>query len=72
MNPKDIVRSWKDEDYRYSLKAPGDPAGPVAIGDEELSEVSGTDPLLSTVIISIPTLLWIPPITLPTVCLFPR
>ncbi|MET7321875.1 mersacidin/lichenicidin family type 2 lantibiotic [Streptomyces sp. NPDC005549] len=41
----DIVRSWKDADYRLSLgsEAPAHPSGDglTAITDEELTEVNG-------------------------------
>src|SRR5262245_53030277 len=79
MNSAEIVRSWKDEDYRLGLSAAeqlvaqGNPAGLVALSDEELSEASGgADPLPNTVILSPATFYWLPPITLPMVCLCPR
>ena len=43
----DIIRAWKDEDYRQSLSAeqqeqlPVNPAGLVELDDEEMSSVSG-------------------------------
>ena len=79
MKSEEIVRSWKNEDYRYSpggaaqASAPGDPTGLIALGDEELSEASGgADSLPNTVILSPTTFVWFPPITLPIVCLSPR
>jgi mersacidin/lichenicidin family type 2 lantibiotic len=47
MNSIEIVRSWKDEGYLSSLdeaqrsRLPGNPAGPVELGDEDLSQVDG-------------------------------
>jgi len=76
MLPSEIVRSWKDEEYRFSLTGaeqsmlPGDPAGLVALGDDELSEAGGgADPLVSIMIL--PPLIF-PLITSPIICLFPR
>ncbi len=43
----EIVRSWKDEDYRLSLNSeelalmPGNPAGLIELTDEELVGVDG-------------------------------
>lgn len=42
MNPKDIIRAWKDEDFRASLAdAPANPAGLVAVDDADLKNVAG-------------------------------
>ena len=60
MSNVDIVRAWKDEDYRQSLSAeqqeqlPVNPAGLVELDDEDMSSVSGGcttcgDPLHSPV-----------------------
>ena len=43
----DVVRAWKDEDYRMSLSEaerkmlPGNPAGLIEISDSELGAVGG-------------------------------
>ena len=43
----DVVRAWKDEDYRMSLSEvdrkmlPGNPAGLIEISDSELGGVAG-------------------------------
>ncbi len=76
MNSIEIVRSWKDEDYRFGLSgeeqalAPDNPAEIIALGDEELMLIGGgTDPLTSIVITTplLTTSIW-PPITLPPFC----
>ncbi|TAE61612.1 MAG: mersacidin/lichenicidin family type 2 lantibiotic [Nostocales cyanobacterium] len=47
MSNVDIVRAWKDEEYRHSLSAeqreqlPVNPAGLVELDDEDMSSVSG-------------------------------
>ncbi len=47
MSRLDIVRAWKDEDYRNSLSAedlahlPEHPAGSIELSDTELVEVAG-------------------------------
>ena len=47
MSESDIVRAWKDEQYRNSLSAnqqsevPEHPAGEVELDDDELKEVDG-------------------------------
>jgi mersacidin/lichenicidin family type 2 lantibiotic len=47
MNSFEIVRSWKDEDYRLSLinkeqaLAPENPAGLLELNDEDLVAVEG-------------------------------
>jgi mersacidin/lichenicidin family type 2 lantibiotic len=82
MNSTEIVRSWKDEDYRLSLGAreqtllPDSPVGIVALSDEELSEVGGGTtgillgvPLvIGTVPVAIGTAV---PVSSPIICLFP-
>ena len=47
MSKLDIVRAWKDEDYRNSLSndqqslLPANPAGQIDLGMEELEQVEG-------------------------------
>lgn len=47
MSEKDIIRAWKDADYRNSLSAaeraalPAHPAGLVEIRDEDVAAVAG-------------------------------
>ncbi len=47
MTPSEIIRAWKDEEYRMSLSEsdraalPAHPAGIVELSDEELSGVAG-------------------------------
>lgn len=47
MSQFDVVRAWKDEDYRMSLQAsqraqlPENPAGMIELTDAELSDVTG-------------------------------
>jgi mersacidin/lichenicidin family type 2 lantibiotic len=47
MTNNEIVRSWKDDDYRLGLHSgelafmPGNPAGLIELGDNELLEVDG-------------------------------
>ncbi|MTJ06761.1 MULTISPECIES: mersacidin/lichenicidin family type 2 lantibiotic [unclassified Anabaena] len=47
MSNLDIIRAWKDEEYRHSLSAeqqeqlPANPAGLVELNDEDMSSVSG-------------------------------
>lgn len=47
MSEKDIIRAWKDADYRNSLSAseraalPAHPAGLVEIRDEDVEGVAG-------------------------------
>ena len=47
MSEKDIIRAWKDEDYRNSLSEsaraalPAHPAGLVEIRDEDVEAVAG-------------------------------
>lgn len=47
MSDVDIVRAWKDAEYRASLNAvqrtalPAHPAGPLELADAELDAVSG-------------------------------
>jgi mersacidin/lichenicidin family type 2 lantibiotic len=54
MNNKDIIRAWKDEQYRLSLsdaeraRLPTNPAGIVELSDSELQSVAGgTDEMLA-------------------------
>ncbi|MEA5617253.1 mersacidin/lichenicidin family type 2 lantibiotic [Cronbergia sp. UHCC 0137] len=47
MSNVDIVRAWKDEEYRHSLSVeqqqelPANPAGLIELSDEDMSSVSG-------------------------------
>jgi len=47
MSHLDIIRAWKDEDYRASLSAeqlsllPENPAGLIELSDEDMSSLSG-------------------------------
>lgn len=47
MSNIDVVRAWKDKDYRSSLSPeelaalPPNPAGPIEISDEDLGNVAG-------------------------------
>ena len=47
MSNRDIVRAWKDAEYRQSLSAeeqallPEHPAGAIELADEELPQVAG-------------------------------
>jgi mersacidin/lichenicidin family type 2 lantibiotic len=47
MTTNEIVRSWKDEDYRLNLKSeelslvPDNPAGLVELTDQELFDIEG-------------------------------
>jgi mersacidin/lichenicidin family type 2 lantibiotic len=49
MNPEQIVRSWKNEDYRLSLSLdeqallPENPAGLIELSDDELLGIGGGD-----------------------------
>jgi mersacidin/lichenicidin family type 2 lantibiotic len=49
MNPEQIVRSWKNEDYRLSLSVdeqallPENPAGLIELSDEDLLGIGGGD-----------------------------
>jgi mersacidin/lichenicidin family type 2 lantibiotic len=58
MTTNEIVRSWKDEDYRSSLNGeklaliPNSPAGLMELTDEELLGVDGAD----TVVICVATI----------------
>ncbi|MCP6757220.1 MAG: mersacidin/lichenicidin family type 2 lantibiotic [Fischerella sp. CENA71] len=47
MSQKDIIRAWKDEDFRNSLteeqlsQLPENPAGILELEDEEMKNISG-------------------------------
>jgi mersacidin/lichenicidin family type 2 lantibiotic len=47
MSAKNIVRAWKDEEYRMSLgdseraEMPDNPAGAVTLSDDEVDRVAG-------------------------------
>ncbi len=53
MTANEIVRSWKDEDYRLSLNSeelalmPGNPAGLIELTDQELVGVEGAETILA-------------------------
>jgi mersacidin/lichenicidin family type 2 lantibiotic len=55
MSNIDVIRAWKDEDYRSTLSQaeldflPANPAGPTELSDEALRSVDGGT-LLTTVI----------------------
>lgn len=50
----DVVRAWKDEDYRDSLtqdqrdRLPENPAGLVELSDEDMSSIAGGHPTIMT------------------------
>ncbi len=50
MSPRDIIRAWKDIEYRLSLSAaeraslPSNPAGLIELSDAELDWASGGTP----------------------------
>ena len=52
MTAHDIIRAWKDKDYRGSLSKeqrallPAHPAAMVDLGEEELQAVNGGTPML--------------------------
>jgi mersacidin/lichenicidin family type 2 lantibiotic len=52
MNINQIIRAWKDENYRLSLTAaeramlPENPAGALELSDAQLGAVSGAGPTL--------------------------
>ena len=56
MSNGDIVRAWKDAEYRQSLSAeeqallPEHPAGSLKLTDEELSQVAGASTLFITML----------------------
>jgi mersacidin/lichenicidin family type 2 lantibiotic len=47
MSPRDIIRAWKDEEFRLNLSEaerallPAHPAGLIALEDAELDQVAG-------------------------------
>ena len=47
MSSSNVIRAWKDEDYRLSLseaeraKLPENPAGLIELSDEDLSDATG-------------------------------
>ena len=55
MSTPDVIRGWKDEDYRQSLSheqramLPEHPAGVIELSDEEMDAAGGTFILLITV-----------------------
>jgi len=74
MNSFEIVRSWKDEDYRFGLIAEpltqDNPAGTFELGDEELNDAGGGDNPLNSIVILPPIVYF--PLTAPVICLYPR
>jgi mersacidin/lichenicidin family type 2 lantibiotic len=54
MSHLDIIRAWKDEEYRLSLSEeqhavlPEHPAGLIELADEDLDDVSGAGSYCST------------------------
>jgi mersacidin/lichenicidin family type 2 lantibiotic len=81
--PHNIIRAWKDEQYRGSLSAaekhllPPNPAGLIELSDAQLSGIEGGDDTLTVVSISvtIETITWCPcddnttiTVTLPICC----
>lgn len=60
METEQIIRSWKDEEYRMSLSdaelalIPGDPAALVELSDEDLAAIDGGTNSSSTITSSIP------------------
>jgi mersacidin/lichenicidin family type 2 lantibiotic len=60
MTNREIIRSWKDEDYRLSLASgelallPENPAGLMELTDEDLRNIDGAaTPLISFTVASI-------------------
>ncbi|HZR40598.1 MAG TPA: mersacidin/lichenicidin family type 2 lantibiotic [Ktedonobacteraceae bacterium] len=53
MSDSDIVRAWKDEQFRESLdpeqqvKLPSNPAGEIELNDSELGTAGGADPQIA-------------------------
>ncbi len=57
MSAKDIIRAWKDEDFRLGLSSaqrtmlPDNPVGAIELSDEELVDAAGatmsTNPMLT-------------------------
>jgi len=56
MSTPDVIRSWKDEEYRGSLSheqramLPDHPAGIIELSDEELDVAGGTVTTISTIL----------------------
>jgi len=54
MKTKDVIRAWKDAEYRESLSAedrslvPQNPAGLVELTDEQLKQASGLSGIIVT------------------------
>ena len=50
MSAKDVIRAWKDEDFRLGLSAaqramlPDNPVGAIELSDEDLTDVAGAKP----------------------------
>ncbi len=59
MNRSDVIRAWKDEDFRSALSSeqlamlPANPAGLVELSDEELLGVEGGTSIVCTVLITV-------------------
>jgi len=58
MDRNTIIRAWKDPEFRNSLSSeelallPDNPAGMVALSDEQLREVNGMGPVIQTTAIT--------------------
>ncbi len=56
MSHVDVIRAWKDPDYRRGLseaqlaELPANPAGDMALTNEQLKEFSGGKPIVTTAI----------------------
>ncbi|HEU4388627.1 MAG TPA: mersacidin/lichenicidin family type 2 lantibiotic [Blastocatellia bacterium] len=60
MNSDEVIRAWKDEEYRLGLSEahrsalPQNPVGLIELNDGDLGDVSGgTEPVCETIIISL-------------------
>ena len=66
MSKVDIVRAWKDEEYRASLtdaertQLPAHPAGLIELDEEQLKSVFGAGSYLSCAPRCVPTLIPVP------------
>jgi mersacidin/lichenicidin family type 2 lantibiotic len=49
MNKIDVIRAWRDPEYRATLtEVPAQPAGLIELSDEELESAAGLASLVST------------------------
>ncbi|TLM97727.1 mersacidin/lichenicidin family type 2 lantibiotic [bacterium] len=59
MNSSDVIRAWKDEDFRSTLSSeqlamlPANPAGLVELSDEELLGVEGGTSVVCTILVTV-------------------